>query len=91
MICMGKHYWRFDAGCAVGANELAMKSSKKNKFPAGWTETRVRGLIRHYEGQSDIAAAREDAALFDPKRPTMMRIPARLVPAVRKLLQRKAS
>jgi hypothetical protein len=67
------------------------KSSPKTKFPSGWNEQRVRRLIKHYESQSPAAAASEDDALFDDRKHTFMQIPMRLVPAVRKLLGRRAS
>jgi hypothetical protein len=62
-----------------------LTSSKKNRFPKGWDEARVRRVIKHYEGQSDAAA------LFSDKKHTFMQIPVKLVPAVRRLLNRKAS
>jgi len=67
------------------------KSSKKNKFPKGWDEARVRGVIKHYEEQSEEVAAAEQDALFSDKKHTFMQIPVKLVPAVRRLLSRKAS
>jgi len=69
----------------------APKSSKRNKFPKGWDEKRVRRVLEHYENQTDAEAAAEDDAAFDETRHTVMVIPARLVPAVRKLLAKKAS
>jgi hypothetical protein len=68
-----------------------LKSSKKNKFPKGWDEARVRRVIKHYESQSEEAAAAEHDALFSDKKHTFMQIPVKLVPAVRKLLSKKAS
>jgi hypothetical protein len=68
-----------------------LKSSKKNKFPKGWDEARVRRVIKHYEEQSDEAAAAEHDALFDHQKHALMQIPVKLVPAVRKLLNKKAS
>jgi predicted dinucleotide-binding enzyme len=59
---------------------------KKQKFPPGWDEKRVKELIAHYENQTedeeftDIEAAREDADI------TLMAIPTELVPKVRALL-----
>lgn len=38
---------------------------KKNQFPSGWNETRVRRLIEHYENQSEEEAVAEDEATFD--------------------------
>jgi len=67
-----------------------LKSSKKNKFPKGWSEARVRREIAHYENQTEEAAAAEDDRIFSDARSTFMQIPARLVPAVRKLLTKRA-
>jgi len=64
---------------------------KKQKFPPGWDEKRVKKLIAHYENQTedeefaDIEAAREDEDI------TLMAIPTELVPEVRALLARKQS
>jgi hypothetical protein len=66
------------------------KTSAKNKFPKGWDEKRVREVIAHYENQTDDEAIAEDeAALADPKY-TMMQVPVELVPAVRKLIAKRA-
>ena len=62
---------------------------KKQKFPPGWDEKRIKELIAHYEGQTedeefaDIEAAREAEDV------TLMAIPTELVPEVRALLARK--
>jgi hypothetical protein len=44
-----------------------LKSTKKNQFPKGWDEDRVRGVIRYYEQQTDEAAAAEDDSIFKIK------------------------
>ena len=67
-----------------------LKSSKKNKFPKGWDEAKVRQVIAHYENQSEEKAAAEDDKIFANVRSTYMQIPVKLVPAVRKLLARRA-
>ena len=67
-----------------------MSKTRKPKFPAGWDETRVRALIDHYENQSDEEAAREDDAAYEDPRFTMMAVPIDLVPAVQKLIAKKA-
>lgn len=67
------------------------RSSPKNKFPKGWDEKRVREVLAHYEGQSDEEAAAEDDRVFSDRRHTFMQIPTKLVPAVRKLIAKKAS
>lgn len=59
---------------------------KKNVFPKGWDETRVKKLIAHYENQTEEEAVAEDEAPFEGERKTVMEIPNKLVSAVRELL-----
>jgi hypothetical protein len=60
--------------------------SDKKRFPPGWDEARVLGVLHHYESQSeDEGIAEDDAAFADPSH-TVMEIPKDLVPAVRELL-----
>ena len=64
---------------------------RKQRFPPGWYEKRVKELIAHYENQTedeefaDIEAARAAEDI------TLMAIPTELVPEVRALLARKQS
>jgi hypothetical protein len=64
---------------------------KKQKFPPGWNEQRVKKLIAYYENQTedeefaDIEAAREAEDI------TLMAIPTELVPEVRAILAREQS
>jgi hypothetical protein len=37
---------------------------KKNKFPQGWDETRVKKVLTHYEDQSEEEAFSEDAEAY---------------------------
>lgn len=39
-----------------------MKTKRKNQFPPGWDERRVREILDHYENQTDEEAAAEDEA-----------------------------
>ena len=57
---------------------------KQSKFPPGWDEQRVRGVLEHYESQTDEEAVAEDEAGL--ARPTVMDVPAELVPTVRELI-----
>ena len=57
-----------------------------SKFPPGWDEERVRGVIDHYEGQSDDELAAEIEAAFEDRSQTVMVIPNDLIPAGRALL-----
>lgn len=65
---------------------------KRNQFPPGWNEKRVQRVLEHYEAQSDVEAVAEDEAAYRSTTTTVMRIPVKLVPAVRALLaKRRAS
>ena len=65
---------------------------KQSRFPAGWNEARVRRILAHYEGQSDTEAVADDEAAYRSTTSTVMKIPVKLVPAVRALLaKRRAS
>src|SRR5206468_243127 len=59
---------------------------KKNKFPAGWNEARVRAVLEHYEQQTDDEAVAEDEAAFRARGQTVMVVPQRLVPAITRLI-----
>jgi len=61
---------------------------KKNRFPEGWDEKRVEGLISHYEAQTEDEAVAEDEAPFAEGQNTMMEIPKKLVSQVRELIAR---
>jgi hypothetical protein len=65
---------------------------KQNRFPQGWDEDRVRGVLDHYENQTDEEAIAEDEATFESSTETVMTVPNDLVPAVRELIaKRRAS
>lgn len=75
----------------VAETEEAMKK-KPNQFPQGWNEARVQRVLAHYESQSDIEAVAEDEASYRSRTTAVMKIPVKLVPAVRALLaKRRAS
>lgn len=74
----------------VFKTEEAMK--KRNRFPPGWNDARVQRVLAHYAAQSDIEAVAEDEAAYRSTTTTVMKIPVKLVPAVRALLaKRRAS
>ncbi len=58
----------------------------KSKFPKGWDEKRVKGLIDHYEQQTEDEALAEDEAPFVDDQDTMMEIPRKLVSQVREMI-----
>ncbi|RMH21185.1 MAG: hypothetical protein D6696_06425 [Acidobacteria bacterium] len=60
--------------------------SKRNDYPPGWNERRVRDVLDHYESQTDDeAAAEHEAALSSPEH-TLMEVPTELVPIFRQLI-----
>ena len=64
---------------------------KKQKFPPGWDEQRVKELIAHYENQTEDEESADIEAALEEENTTLMTIPAELVPEVRALLARKQS
>lgn len=64
---------------------------KKNHFPPGWAEDKVKRVIKHYERQSADEATVEDETAYKNRNQTFMEIPNELVPSVRKLLARHAA
>lgn len=66
------------------------KKKAVRRFPKGWNEKRVRALLDHYENQTDEQAAREDDAAYEDPLFTMLAVPIELVPAVKKLIAKKA-
>ena len=58
------------------------------KYPRGWNEARVRGVLDYYESQTDEEAAAEIDAAFER---TTMEVPAALVPTVRQLIAKRKS
>jgi len=65
---------------------------KRNRFPKGWDEARVREVLDHYESQTEEEALAEDEAVFRKRDYTVMVVPKGLVSAITKLVaQEKAS
>ena len=63
----------------------------RNRFPQGWNEARVRDILEHYESQTEEEAVAEDEAVFHKRNQTVMVVPKALVPAITKLISRRAS
>ncbi len=64
------------------------QSKDPNIYPRGWDAAKVRRVIDYYESQTDEEAAAEDDAIFARPSETVMQVPAKLVPAVRRLIAR---
>src|SRR5437773_1364107 len=69
--------------------ETAMKKAKKQQYPAGWNETRVRKLAAHYDNQSEDEQAAEIEAALQAEGHTLVVVPTALVPDVIKLISKR--
>lgn len=57
-----------------------------NKFPAVWTEEKVKKVLEHYETQSEDEAVAEDEAALNITGQTLIEVPSAIVPRVRELI-----
>lgn len=64
---------------------------RRNRFPAGWNEARVRRVLAHYEEQPEDEAVAEDEAAFQLRGQTVMVVPKRLVPEITRLIEKRRS
>jgi hypothetical protein len=64
---------------------------RKNRFPPGWNEERVRRVLKHYESQTDEEAVAEDEERFDTSAHIVMEVPAELAAAIRELIAKRRS
>jgi len=62
---------------------------RRNRFPKGWNEARVREVLEHYESQTEDEAVAEDEAAFQRRDQAVMLVPKRLVPTITKLITRE--
>jgi hypothetical protein len=61
---------------------------RRNEFPPGWDEARVRRVLAHYEQQSEDEALAEDEGKYEDPDEPMIAVPRELVPAVQELIAR---
>ena len=64
---------------------------RRNRFPKGWNEARVREVLEHYESQTEEEAVAEDEAAFRRRDQAVMVVPKRLVHTITKLITREQS
>lgn len=65
------------------------RGAKRQEFPHGWDEARVRRVIEHYENQTEDEAVAEDEAAMKIEGQTMLLVPIELVPEIRRLIARR--
>jgi hypothetical protein len=66
-----------------------MRKTKKQKYPRGWTEERVRKLAEFYDNQTEEEQVAEHEAAFRAEGQTVMVVPTELVPEIIKLINKK--
>ena len=66
-----------------------MTGKKKQRYPAGWDEQRVRKLAEHYDNQTEDEQVAEHEAAFRAEGQTVMVVPTELVPEIVKLISKK--
>lgn len=59
---------------------------RKNKFPPGWNQERVRRVLAHYEEQTEEESMAEDEAAFEDSTQTVIEVSKELLPAIRELI-----
>ena len=62
---------------------------RKQEFPPGWDEQRVREVLAHYQNQSEDEQFAEIEAAREAEGITMMAVPSDLAPEVLALIARK--
>ena len=58
---------------------------KKNKFPPGLNEKRVKEIIEYYDSQTDAESAREIETAID-ETDTQVIVPKELLPKIKRLI-----
>jgi hypothetical protein len=66
-----------------------MTKKKKQAYPAGWDEERIRKLAAHYDNQTEDEQVAEHEAAFRAEGHTVMVVPTVLVPEIVKLISKK--
>jgi len=66
-----------------------MSKKKRQIYPAGWDEKRVRRLADHYDNQTEDEQVAEHEAAFRAPNQTVMVVPTELVPKIVKLISKK--
>ncbi len=59
---------------------------RRNQFPPGWDEERVRRILAHYEKQTEEEAVAEDGLAFKKRRRTVVEVPTELLPVIREII-----
>jgi hypothetical protein len=60
-----------------------------NKYPPGWNYQKAKRIARYYDEQNDDEIVAEIEAAYQSPDSVMIQIPRKLLPAVRKLIERQ--
>ena len=66
------------------------KTKDPNRYPKGLNRGKVEALIAYYDHQSDADAIAEAEAAYRKRSAALIEVPVKLLPAVRKLIARRA-
>ena len=69
---------------------LKTKKPKKQVFPRGWDEKRVKEVIAYYDSQTEDEELAEYEAAMKIKGRSVMLVPTELVPEIRRLIARRS-
>lgn len=67
---------------------MRIPGSHRSCLPQGWSAERVRKVLAYYERQSEEEAAAEIEEGFDRRTETVIIVPRKLVPEIRRLISR---
>ncbi len=67
-----------------------MKHTNPSRSPRRWKETKIRRVLAHYEKQTPDEATTEDEASYRSRRFSLVSVPVKLLPAVRKMIAKNA-
>lgn len=65
------------------------KRSKKQVFPHGWDEKRVKEVIAYYDNQTEDEEAAEYEAAMKIEGKSVMLVPTELVPEIRRFIEKR--
>ncbi len=66
-----------------------MTRKKKQAYPAGWDESRIRKLAEYYDNQTEDEQVAEHEAAFRAEGQTVMVVPTELVPVIVKFISKE--
>jgi hypothetical protein len=61
-----------------------------NRYPKGWNRKKVLDVIAYYDNQSDEDSIAEAEAAYRKRKSTLVEVPVKLLPQVRRILARSA-